>query len=139
MKRLEEIKEQVKDLSEEELNELLEFIKKIKDEKAEKVILKLETDGWFDRRKHGSAYVAKLSLRDGKIEREFIPFTFREWDTKGKYYRAEWEIEVKDGEVYEARLTDGSWKNDYKEWFVIENGEKRDLESLKEARELLKR
>jgi len=68
----------------------------------------------------GIPYVARLFWEKDKLEREFFPLE-KTWGKKsvtvvGKY-------KVKEGEVIEVR-TGGSWKNDYRDWFVIYQGEK---------------
>lgn len=108
----------------EELERLKEAIEKELEKRRARddgmVWVELETDGWFDRRKHGNAYVAIVKRgEDGKIQREFIEWTDRVWDSKHKYYKARWVFKAPVGAKIEARLTDGSWKNDYKSYFIV--------------------
>lgn len=83
--------------------------------------VRLETVPAFDPRKHGHAYVAVLVPRsNGKIDREFLDGDARQWDTKRKYYFRAWNVTVPAGTVLEARLNDGSWKNDYRDWYRVD-------------------
>ncbi len=63
----------------------------------------------------GTPYVAKLVYRNGKLEREFFPmdrvFGNKTVTVKGKY-------RAKAGEIIERRIG-GSWKNDYRYWFLV--------------------
>jgi len=136
--KMKKIKEQIKELGIEELKELKNFVNTLIEEKKEGKVFRLETINNFDARKHGHAYVAKLCVdENGKVDRKFFNMQDRIYDSKRKYYQATWEIELKEGDIIEARLDDGSWKNDYRNWFIVENGELKEI-SQKEARELLR-
>lgn len=89
---------------------------------------KLRTCDAFDSRKHGHAYVAILSKLDGKLTREWIDNSGKLWDRKHKYYSTTFEFDAPDGTVLEARLTDGSWANDYREWYVVSDGALKEVE-----------
>jgi hypothetical protein len=81
-----------------------------------------ETDQAFESRKHGHAYVARLFFDTDteKINREFLESMGRTWNGK-QYYYEKWFVELTENDVIEARLTDGSWKNDYRYWYQICN------------------
>lgn len=95
----------------------------------------LETYGEFDPRKHGHAYLAKLNFKDGKIEREFIGCNGKQWDGKHKLYSASWTFVAKEGDKFEGRLSDGSWKNDSKDYYIVMRNDTGEL-MLKSARSL---
>ena len=99
--------------------------------------VRLSTDNSFDPRKHGHAYVAVLTMGEGrKVNREFVQGGSRRWDTKRKTYSQDWEFTVPVGTVLECRLTDGSWKNDYRVWYVVNpasEGSEDGLESISQS------
>ena len=102
------------------------------------VTVTLATCSSFDSRKHGHAYVASLTMGEGrKIDRVFIAGSSRRWDSKRKYYSQDWEFPATIGTVLECRLNDGSWKNDYREWYVVESDGPRAINQT-EAHDLLK-
>ena len=79
----------------------------------------LETIKSFDPRKHGHAYLSKISFNDRKPVREFIDSNTRMWDSKRKYYETSYTFNAKEGDMFEARLDDGSWKSDTKEYYIV--------------------
>jgi hypothetical protein len=83
-----------------------------------------ETDQAFENRKHGHAYVARLFFDTDteKINREFLESMGRTWNGK-RYYYEKWFVELAENDVIEARLTDGSCKNDYRYWYQIRKSE----------------
>jgi hypothetical protein len=79
----------------------------------------LETEGWFDKRKHGHAYVALLEVKEGKVTRNFLRPARRIWDSRRKSYMARWEFDAPVGARIEARLDEGSWKNERRSYFEV--------------------
>lgn len=112
--------------SDEKLLELISQAKAIiESRKADKQFI-VETLESIDPRKNGHAYMARLSFTDGKISREFIDCNGKNWDSKHKYYDTSFTFRAKEGDKFEARLSDGSWKSDAKVWYMVvkdENGE----------------
>ena len=82
----------------------------------------------IDPRKNGHAYMARLSFADGKASREFIDCNGKNWDSKHKYYDTSFTFRAKEGDKFEARLDDGSWKNDSKVWYMVVKNEGGELE-----------
>jgi hypothetical protein len=80
---------------------------------------KFDFEVTLDPRKHGSPYAAKLVWKDGKLQREF-------YDLKRQYGKKEVTVwgtfEAEDGDVIEMR-EGSSWKNDYRNWYLVLNGE----------------
>ena len=112
-----------KELSEmnvEELNELKNLIDKIISEKRRKETEKVyffKFEAQNDPRK-GIPFVAKLSVVDGKVEREF----YNLHKTYGKKMVTVFgTVKVQEGDVIEVR-TGGSWKNDYRSWYYVKDG-----------------
>nr|DAI16382.1 MAG TPA: hypothetical protein [Caudoviricetes sp.] len=95
----------------------------------------LETIKSFDPRKHGHAYLSKISFNDRKPVREFIDSNTRMWDSKRKYYETSYTFNAKEGDMFEARLDDGSWKSDTKEYYIVKKDDKGEL-YLSKAKEL---
>ena len=87
----------------------------------------LETIKSFDPRKHGHAYLSKISFNDRKPVREFIDSNSRMWDSKRKYYETSYTFNAKEGDMFEARLDDGSWKSDLKEYYIVKINDNGDL------------
>jgi len=79
---------------------------------------KFDFEVTLDPRKHGAPYVAKLVWKDGKLQREF-------YNLKRQYGKKEVTVwgtfEAEDGDVVEMR-EGASWKNDYRNWYLIWNG-----------------
>lgn len=104
------------------VDQLKDFIKQAQEEiESRKTGISLEfaTEYDFDPRKHGNAYIAVLSIKDGKTERTFIQGDCRKWDKKHRCYQQTWRFEAKVGTILECRLSSGSWKNDYREWYIV--------------------
>lgn len=112
--------------SDEKLLELISQAKAIiESRKADKQFI-VETFESIDPRKNGHAYMARISFADGRISREFIDCNGKNWDSKHKYYDTSFTFRAKEGDKFEARLSDGSWKSDAKVWYMVvkdENGE----------------
>ena len=100
----------------------------------------LETIKSFDPRKHGHAYLSKISFNDRKPAREFIDSNTRMWDSKRKYYETSYTFNAKEGDMFEARLDDGSWKSDTKEYYIVKKDDKGELylSKVKELSDLQK-
>ena len=100
----------------------------------------LETIKSFDPRKHGHAYLSKISFNDRKPVREFIDSNTRMWDSKRKYYETSYTFNAKEGDMFEARLDDGSWKSDTKEYYIVKKDDKGELylSKIKELSDLRK-
>ncbi len=78
---------------------------------------KFKFEATMDPRK-GIPYVARLVVRDGKLEREFYSLK-REY---GKKSITVWgEFTAEDGDVVEMR-EGASWKNDYRYWYLVYKG-----------------
>lgn len=111
----------LKNLSNEELEELLNSIKKELEERKPKTEFTFDFEATNDPRK-GIPYVAKLFIDDNrKLQRQFFNMSKnygkKEVTIFGNYT-------AKAGDIIEIR-TGGSWKNDYRSWYLItENGEK---------------
>ncbi|WP_298054240.1 hypothetical protein [uncultured Campylobacter sp.] len=95
----------------------------------------LETIKSFDHRKHGHAYLSKISFNDRKPVREFIDSNTRMWDSKRKYYETSYTFNAKEGDMFEARLDDGSWKSDLRDYYIVKKDDKGEL-YLSRAKEL---
>lgn len=95
----------------------------------------LETIKSFDPRKHGHAYLSKISFNDRKPVREFIDSNTRMWDSKRKYYETSYTFNAKEGDMFEARLDDGSWKSDLRDYYIVKKDDKGEL-YLSRAKEL---
>ena len=111
----------LKNLSNEELQELFNSIKKELEERKPKTEFTFNFEATNDPRK-GIPYVARLFVDDnGKLQRQFFNMSKnygkKEVTISGKYT-------AKAGDIIEIR-TGGSWKNDYRSWYCItEDGEK---------------
>ena len=119
---MKEIGERLKSMTQEELEGLLLAVQEelARRKPADLVAVRLETEGWFDPRKHGHAYVAFIKRNEaGKIEREFVNRTNIVYDRKGRAYKAEWIFEAPIGAVLEARLYEGSWKNECRGYYRV--------------------
>jgi len=127
----------LKNLSLNELETLLGEIKEEIKKRKEKKWFSFKIYKCFNPTKHGPAYIAKLFLVDGRVEREFLPDNGKEWCKKRKFYKTSWDIELNEGDVIEARVETGT-KFDKREWFVVEDGELLPLRDLNEAIEKLK-
>lgn len=111
----------------EELEELIAEIKAELESRKRSKKFYLETLGGIDPRKNGHAYLAKLKFEDGRAERDFIDNNGRSWDNKKRSYDTSFTFTAKEGDKFEARLTDGSWKSDSKQWFKVIMDDEGDL------------
>lgn len=123
-------------LTEEELVELIENAKKELKKRREGKWIHFKTEGCFEP-KFGPAYIAKLYLNGDEVEREFIISNGREWCKKRKSYKEDWDVEIFENDVIEARLQTGR-KIDKREWYSVKNGELIPLADLDEAKRFLK-
>lgn len=119
--------------------ELIDFI-----EKAKAELIKRRKGKWVHLKtnecfipKFGPAYVAKLYLNGDDIEREFFVSNGKEWCKKQKSYKEDWDIEIFENDVIEARLITGK-KVDKREWWYVKNGELVPLMDLDDAKQFLK-
>jgi len=122
-------------LSDKELFELIEEAKYIL-QKRKSQWFHFKTQGCFYP-KFGPAYVAKLYLVGDELEREFIPSNGKEWCKKKKFYKEDWDIELKNFDVIEMRLKTGK-RYDEREWYVFKDNSLEKLGDLDEARRILK-
>ncbi len=114
----------MKNLKEMNQEELINLKKEIENEMLRRGEDKKEYTFIFeatnDPRK-GTPYVAKLKWIDGKVEREFCNmqkiYGKKEVTISGKYV-------AKEGEIVEIR-TGGSWKNDYRAWYLIHDDQEK--------------
>lgn len=116
MVKLEELKSQLETLSIDQLinikNEIEELIKKKKEEIDQEYEFDFEATN--DPRK-GVPFVAKLLIKNGKLEREFFELDH----TKGKKsITVSGKFKAKEGDIIEIRWG-GSWENDYRYWYIV--------------------
>ena len=114
--------EMLNEMSNNELLTLIEIAKNIlADRKSkENKEFTFEFNASEDRRK-GVPYVAKITLKDSKIEREFYQF---DRIYEGTYISVNGTYTVKTGDIIEIRES-ASWKNDHRYMYLItETGEK---------------
>jgi len=125
----------LKKLSNEELEELFNSIKKELEERKPKTEFTFDFEATNDPRK-GIPYVARLFIDDsGKLQRQFFNMSKnygkKEVTISGKYT-------AKTGDIIEIR-TGGSWKNDYRAWYYIsENGEQLHVADIDNSRKKAK-
>jgi len=125
----------LKKLSNEELEELFNSIKKELEERKPKTEFTFDFEATNDPRK-GIPYVARLFIDDsGKLQRRFFNMSKnygkKEVTISGKYT-------AKTGDIIEIR-TGGSWKNDYRAWYYIsENGEQLHVADIDNSRKKAK-
>lgn len=80
----------------------------------------------------GRPYAARLTLKNGKIKREFFDFAAEYGKREVLVYG---EYSAKAGDIIEERQG-GSWKNDYRYWFLVTDaGEKVQVASINNSRE----
>ena len=114
--------EMLNEMSNDELLTLIEIAKNILADRKSKENKEFtyEFSACEDKRK-GVPYVAKIILKDDKIEREFYQLD-RVYN--GKYISVNGTYTVKSGDIIEIR-EGASWKNDYRYMYLItETGEK---------------
>ena len=116
-------------------DELAKEAQILADDKPAEKKFTLETIKSFDPRKHGHAYLSKISFNDRKPVREFIDSNTRMWDNKRKYYETSYTFNAKEGDMFEARLDDGSWKSDLRDYYIVKKDDKGEL-YLSKAKEL---
>jgi hypothetical protein len=117
----EEIARLLEEMTIEELEELIAYangvLKRKKESQEPKKRYKFEFDATLDPRK-GFPYAAKLVWKNGKVEREFYSLNKQ----YGKKEVTVWgTFEANEGDILEMRVG-GSWKNDYRGWFLVHNG-----------------
>jgi|YNPMSStandDraft_2_1061718.scaffolds.fasta_scaffold00223_2 hypothetical protein len=96
-------------------NLILETIRKKREVNRE---YEFQFEATNDPRK-GIPYVAKLTYKDGKINREFYNLP----KTHGKnLVTVQGKFTAKENDIVEIRKG-GSWKNDYRYWYLVRNGE----------------
>ena len=122
----------LKNLSNEELQELFDSIKKELEERKPKTEFAFDFEATNDPRK-GIPYVARLFIDDsGKLQRQFFNMSKnygrKEVTISGKYT-------AKAGDIIEIR-TGGSWKNDYRAWYLVtEEGEQITVADIDNSKE----
>jgi len=132
---------EIEKMNEKELAELIEKARQILEQKKQArgiVKVHIETEKYFDPRKHGHAYCAFLRKNgDGKVEREWVNNANKIYmDNKNKYYQKIWDFDAHEGDVIEARVA-GSWKNDYRDYYVVEGGEAKEISREEAFRRVL--
>ncbi len=119
------------EMSENELGILLARVKAALEQKKKengKVRIRIETEENFDPRPHGHAYCAFLRRDDsGKIEREWVNNANTIYDSKHRCYHRVWDFEATEGDIIEAR-TAASWKNEYREYYTVRDGQQVEIE-----------
>ena len=114
------VKENLERMSEGELKELAQLVKEELErrKKANAEEFEFYFEASVDTRKRKNPYVARLFMKNGKIEREFknLERTYgrKEVLVYGNYT-------AKAGDIIEKRFG-GSWKNEYRHWYLITNG-----------------
>lgn len=101
-------------MSTEELEQLVELIKAEIEARKPKDEFTFTFEATNDPRK-GVPFVARLTYKDGKIQREFFNLSKvygkKQVTVSGTYT-------AKAGDIIEKR-TGGSWKNDYRAWYLV--------------------
>ena len=116
------MKTELNEMSNNELLTLIETAKNILAERKSKdnKEFTFEFNASEDKRK-GVPYVAKITLKDNKIEREFYQL---DRIYNGKYISVNGTYTAKSGDIIEIR-EGASWKNDYRYMYIItETGDK---------------
>jgi len=135
----ERMKKEIERMNESELLQLLSLVKsEIEKRKKEKGVVKvhIETESFFDPRKHGHAYCAILRKNNEKIERKWINNAITIYDSKHKYYKRTWNFDAHEGDVIEARVA-CSWKNEYRKYYLIENKQQKEIKKEEAFRRVL--
>ncbi len=101
LKELEDLKQKIEE----------EIKKRFAEDKQVKIYFETETDP----RKHGKPYVARLSIKDGKLQRDFINNFTHSWGNNSITVSGYFFATV--GDIYEIRWG-GSWKNEYRSWYI---------------------
>lgn len=111
--------EMLKNMPTKELEQLIELIKAEIESRKPKDEFTFTFEATSDPRK-GVPFVAKLTFKDGRIQREFFDLS----RTYGKkQITVSGTYTAKAGDIIEKR-TGGSWKNDYRAWYLVtETGE----------------
>jgi hypothetical protein len=77
----------------------------------------------------GTPYVAKLTWSNGELQRDF-------YDLDRIYGKKEvtvsGEFKAKYGDIIEQRVG-GSWKNDYRDWYIVINGQLKKLANISDS------
>ncbi len=114
----------MKKLNEMSIEELKKFIadaqEKLRQKEKSEKIFTFHFEFENDPRK-GKPYAARLYIKDGKLQREFFNLD-QTWGKKTILVEGDYTAHV--GDIIEER-EGGSWKNDYRYWYVIdESGQK---------------
>ena len=112
---------ELKEMTIQELEELIAEAGKVLAEKKRSTSKEFEFEfsATGDPRK-GKPYVARLYWEDGELQRSFYDLN-RLWGKKEVTVSGTYK--AKTGDIIEIR-TGGSWKNDYRSWYLVtENGE----------------
>ena len=80
--------------------------------------IEIETDDHYNPDKLGHAYLAVVTITDTKINREFVNWTNRIWDSKHKTYKANWITYLPVDTKLEGRLGLGK-KDEIKTYFIV--------------------
>ena len=113
--------EMLNEMSNDELLTLIEIAKNILADRKSKESKEFTYEfSACENRRKGVPYVAKITLKDSKIEREFYQMD-KIYD--GKYISVNGTYTAKAGDIIEMRES-ASWKNDYRYMYLItETGE----------------
>ncbi|MFC0903802.1 hypothetical protein ACFHWD_03740 [Clostridium sp. MT-14] len=125
----------IKELTLEQLKELkIEIEQRIKElESAENKEYEFDFEATNDPRK-GTPYVARITEAGGKLQRDFINLN-REYG-KGDV-TVSGSYTAKEDEVLEIR-SGGSWKNDYRKMYIVQNGELKSVADCSESADKVK-
>jgi len=118
---------ELRNLTLEQLKELKAEIEKLIEEKETQ---KDEYTFYFEateEARKGYPYVAKLSLKDNRIVREFKDLNR---DYAGKEVIVSGDYKAREGDIIEEQY-EASWKNKYRKYSVIYKGEKLVFEDIK--------
>jgi hypothetical protein len=119
----EDILQLLEELTIEELEELIAYASGVLKRRRESIQpekrkYKFKVELTSDPRK-GIPYVAKLVWKENKIDRDFYSLS-RQY---GKKTVTVWgSFEAQEGDVIEIRKG-GSWKNDYRAWYLVHKGD----------------
>ena len=77
--------------------------------------------GVTDSRKHGKPYLAKIiGVLDGKLNREFVQLSTVYG--KSSAVQVAGNFTAKEGDIFEARDGNGSWKNESRTFYIVKDG-----------------